>query len=242
MISNTRTTLVRTCYSFFSILVSDFEKIWEVLGNFMEHFLCSWCWFEALLCQYQLFNIPDWSWNQGFFFFFSPCLACLVYLVLFCRWSEFSTLIFMWRELHIDDETLQNFISEHSIDLENVKKEFFKRIRENLQDVKLAQIKCQNLFMSKSDHLEWVDHISLCEKLKACIRSIMVMGGVSWRGESREVVKLTLIARLKMLSLHLLPHLRWRRRVFHEPWRKGSGKLCIFSGSQLCSSGLTGLD
>ncbi len=46
------------------------------------------------------------------------------YLVPFCRWSEFSTLIFKSRGMCIDDETLKNFISEHTIDLENVQRNF----------------------------------------------------------------------------------------------------------------------
>jgi len=84
----------------------------------MEHFLLQLVLFEAVLCQYQLFNIPDLSWNEGFFFFFSPWLACLVYLVLFCGWSEFSTLILTSRGTHIDDETLQNFINKHAVDVQ----------------------------------------------------------------------------------------------------------------------------
>jgi len=38
------------------------------------------------------------------------------YLVLFCGWSEFSTSRGTW----IDDETLQNFIKKHTVDLENI--------------------------------------------------------------------------------------------------------------------------
>jgi predicted membrane protein len=33
-------------------------------------------------------------------------------------------LIFKSRGMYIDDETLQNFISEHTIDLENVQRNF----------------------------------------------------------------------------------------------------------------------
>jgi len=33
----------------------------------------------------------------------------------------------MSRGMHIDDETLQNYISEHTIDLENVQRNFKKR-------------------------------------------------------------------------------------------------------------------
>ncbi len=66
-------------------------------------------------------NIPDWSWNQGFFFLFSP-MPGIWYLVLFCGWSEFSTVIFMSRGTRIDDETLQNCINEHTVDLENIQR------------------------------------------------------------------------------------------------------------------------
>jgi hypothetical protein len=61
--------------------------------------------------------------------------------------------------------------------------------RENLQDVKLTQTKCQNLFMSKIDCLKLVGHISPCQKLIACNKLAMVMGGMSYRGGSKEVVK-----------------------------------------------------
>ncbi len=53
---------------------------------------------------------------------FPPCIAGLVYLVLFCGWSEFSTLIFTSRGTRIDDETLQNFINEHTVDLDNIQR------------------------------------------------------------------------------------------------------------------------
>ncbi len=48
--------------------------------------------------------------------------------------------------------TLQNFINKHIVDLENVQGEKKKK-RINLQDVKLTQIKCQNLFVSTIDYL-----------------------------------------------------------------------------------------
>jgi len=44
------------------------------------------------------------------------------YLVLFCGWSEFSTLIFTSRGTRIDDETLQNIINEHTVDLKNIQR------------------------------------------------------------------------------------------------------------------------
>jgi hypothetical protein len=54
-----------------------------------------------------------------------------------------------------------------------------KRKRENLQDVKLAQTKCQNISMPKIDCLKQVGHISPCQKSIACNRLAMVMGGIS---------------------------------------------------------------
>jgi len=62
------------------------------------------------------------------------------------------------------------------------------------------------------------------------------MGGVSWRGESQEAAKIIVIARLKMEDACILPHIPWTLK------KKGSEKMCIFSGSQLYSSVLTGLD
>ncbi len=67
--------------------------------------------------------------------------------------------------------------------------------------------------------------------------SDMVMGGVSWRGESQEAAgKIIVSARLKMEDACILQRIPWTLK------KKGSEKLCIFSGSQLCSSALTGLD
>jgi hypothetical protein len=48
-------------------------------------------------------------------------------------------------------ETLQNFINEHTIHLENVQRNK-KRKREKLHDVSLIQTRCQNLSMSKINH------------------------------------------------------------------------------------------
>ncbi len=56
------------------------------------------------------------------FFLLFPCLAGLVNLVLFCGWSEFSTLVFTSRGTRIDDKTLQNFINEHTVDLDNIQR------------------------------------------------------------------------------------------------------------------------
>ncbi len=58
-------------------------------------------------------------------------------------------MIFMSRRTRTDDETLQNFINEHTVDLENIQRIQIKRKKENLQDVKLAQTRCQNPSMSK---------------------------------------------------------------------------------------------
>jgi hypothetical protein len=69
---------------------------------------------------------------------------------------------------------------------------------ENLQDVELAQTRCQNLSMSKTDHLYYVDPISPCQKSTSYNRLVMATGGVSQRGESYKVTRLTAIARVKM--------------------------------------------
>jgi hypothetical protein len=49
-------------------------------------------------------------------------------------------------------ETLQNFMNEHTIDLENVQNNK-KRKREKLHDIKLTETRCQNLSMSKINHM-----------------------------------------------------------------------------------------
>jgi len=65
----------------------------------------------------------NFSTYQGFFFFFSHAWH-VWYLLLFCGWYEFSMLIFTAGGMCIDDETLQNFINEHTIGLENVQRNF----------------------------------------------------------------------------------------------------------------------
>jgi hypothetical protein len=69
-----------------------------------------------------------------------------------------------------------------------------KKKRENLQDVKLVQTRCQNVSMSKLDR---------CNRW-AYNRSAVVIWGASWRGESQEVTKLTATARLKMKDAYIL--------------------------------------
>jgi hypothetical protein len=97
---------------------------------------------------------------DGLFSFFpgvvSTCaLNCLVLLM-----DGFSSLIFIYKIFlpnkkkgKRSDATLQNFIYKHSIDLENVQKKKRKE-KEYFQDIKLGQIKCQNLFKSESDYLQ----------------------------------------------------------------------------------------
>ncbi len=63
-----------------------------------------------------------------------------------------------------------------------------ERKRENLQDVKLTQSRCQNLSMSTT----------------AYSRLAMVMGGVCLSGGSWEVAKATVITRLKMKDAYIL--------------------------------------
>ncbi len=67
-------------------------------------------------------NFSTYQTGPGIRVSSSSSLAGLVYLVLFCGWSEFSTLIFTSRGTCIDDETLQNFINEHTVDLENIQR------------------------------------------------------------------------------------------------------------------------
>jgi hypothetical protein len=52
--------------------------------------------------------------------------------------------------LGIKDATLQNFIYKHIVDLETVQR---NKKKENLQDIKLAQARCQNLSKLKTDRL-----------------------------------------------------------------------------------------
>jgi len=99
----------------------------------MEHFLCSWCWFEAMLCQYPTFQHTRLVLESEFFLLLFPHAWHVRYLVLFCGWSEFSTLLFTSRGTRIADETLQNFINEHTVDLKNIQR-IQKKGRENLQD------------------------------------------------------------------------------------------------------------
>jgi hypothetical protein len=48
---------------------------------------------------------------------------------------------------------MQNLINKHTVDLENVQSYKKKEKGKVARDVKLAQNRCQNLFMSKIDHL-----------------------------------------------------------------------------------------
>jgi len=51
----------------------------------------------------------------------------------------------------LNDEILQRFINKHIIvDLENVQR---SKKKEKLQDVKLAQTRCQNLFLCRNNCL-----------------------------------------------------------------------------------------
>jgi hypothetical protein len=78
-----------------------------------------------------------------------------------------------------DDAILQNFINKLTWDWKNVQMHPKKRKRENFQDIKLAQTRCQNLSMSKINHMQEVSRIFLCQKSIICNKSIVVMGGVS---------------------------------------------------------------
>jgi hypothetical protein len=73
------------------------------------------------------------------------------------------------------DETLQNFINKHIVDLENV--------RRNKKKEKGEFSGCQvsSNYMSNKIFrwLVGVGHISPCQKLIACNRLVVLMGGVS---------------------------------------------------------------
>jgi hypothetical protein len=64
-----------------------------------------------------------------------------------------------------------------------------KMKRINLQDVKLTQTRCQNLYVST---------------MSACRRSIVVMVGVSWRGGSQKLTKLASTTQFKMEDVCIL--------------------------------------
>jgi hypothetical protein len=89
---------------------------------------------------------------------------------------------YLWASFHppICVLTLQNFINKHIANLENEK---LKMNKINLQDVKLRQTRCQ---------------IFSFQQPTTYRRSIMVMGGASWRGGSWKVTRPTTITRLKM--------------------------------------------
>jgi hypothetical protein len=103
----------------------------------MEHFVCSWCWFEAMLCQYPTFQHTRLVLESEFFLLLFPMPGMSGIWYCFVGGLNFSTLIFTSRGTRIADETLQNFINEHTGDLKNIQRIQKKRKRENLQDVGL---------------------------------------------------------------------------------------------------------
>ncbi len=58
--------------------------------------------------------------------------------------------------------------------------------------------------------------IFLCQKLKTYNNSVVVMGGVSWRGENQEIIKFMATAQFKMediLIFYNVIEIFWRRKV-----------------------------
>jgi len=68
--------------------------------------------------------------------------------MLMAKVVKFDGLGFTALLTNINDETLQNFINKNPIDLENLQRNKKKKKKENLQDVKLAQSRYQNLSIS----------------------------------------------------------------------------------------------
>jgi hypothetical protein len=96
------------------------------------------------------------------------------------------------------------------------------RKREKLHDVKLAQSRCQNLSMSRIDACGR-SAIFLCQKPMAYNRLAMVMGGVFWRGGSREVTKPKATTRLKIEDACILCNVIktfWQRKVIKVKRRR----------------------
>ncbi len=80
MISNTCTTLVQTCYSFLSILVSHFEKNSEVLVRELHGTFPIAAGAGLKQCCGSI-NFSTYQTGPGIRVFsssFPPCLACLV--------------------------------------------------------------------------------------------------------------------------------------------------------------------
>ncbi len=153
MVSNTHTTLVQTCYRFFSILVSHFEKIWEVLGRELYGTFPIAAGAGLKECCASI-NFSTYPTGPGIRVFSSsfPHACHVRYLILFCGWSKFSMLIFTWRRTRIDVETLQNFMNEQTVDLENIqriqKKEKGEFTRCEVSSNLVSQTWCQNPSMS----------------------------------------------------------------------------------------------
>jgi len=73
-----------------------------------------------------------------------------------------------------------------------------KKKKKILQVIKLAQIRCQNLSMSKIHCLKLIGHIFSYQKSGACNKLVAKMGDLFWRVGSWKVIKFIFIAWLQM--------------------------------------------
>jgi len=98
-----------------------------------------------------------------------------------------------------------------------------KKKRENLQDVKLVQTRCQNVSMSKIDRCNRWAIFLYVKSQSPKIGQPWWCHGVSWRGESREVTKLLATAWLKMKDACILPNaieIFWQKKITKiERWK-----------------------
>ncbi len=99
------------------------------------------------------------------------------------------------------------------------------RKREMWHEVKLAQNSYENLSMSIIACDRSI--IFICQKPTACNISVMVMGGVSWRGGSCKVAKPMTTTQLKMEDTCIL------RNVIEIFWQRKMTKVKIWTPSSL---------
>jgi len=175
-------TLVRTCNSFFSNLLSHFEKIWEVLGRELHGTFPM----QLVLVWSNVVPVSNFSTYQTgpgirvFSSSFPPCLACQVSGTVLWVVGIFNVALHVKRNAYCWWNLAKLYQWTHC------------RFEKYTKDSKKR----------KGEFTRW---------------------------------RIIVTAQLKMEEACILTRIPWTLK-------KGSGKLCIFSGSQLCSSGLTGLD